>query len=94
MEHKLDALLEKVSALESMMWEDRRFFVTMMVKVDKLIKSFNSFIFMDDVEEGFESKFSGEEIEKFLERLSEVREIEKEFRKYSKLMMSDQHGES
>ena len=67
MEQKLNQLLEKVSNIESMMWEDRRFFIGMMIKLDKIIKTVNSFIFMDDVEEGFESKFSGEEVEKFHE---------------------------
>ena len=96
MEQKLNQLLEKVSNLESIMWEDRRFFVGMMIKLDKLIKIVNSFIFMDDVGEEHDThRFEEEEaILSLLKRLSDIGEMEEEFKKYNSLITSEQFGES
>ena len=96
MEQKLNQLLEKVSNLESIMWEDRRFFVGMMIKLDKLIKIVNSFIFMDDVgEEHGTHKLEDEEaILSLLKRISDIGEMEEEFKKYNTHIKSEQFGES
>jgi len=95
MENK-DILSDRLNNIEKMLWEDRKFFIKMMLKIDKITK------FIDDIAIAEENIFGITNIadeEKILKSIMEdlkndFDDKRDEFIKYHKMINSDQVGES
>ena len=94
-ETKSKTIVEKIDNIEHLMWEDRKFFMRMMYKIDKVLHFIDSFtafdgIPLDDVLSKDEQKLMTE----LTDKLSNIKQFEKDMVKFRKMINSDQVGES
>tara|TARA_Y100000310_G_scaffold314985_1_gene365015 strand:- start:32 stop:325 length:294 start_codon:yes stop_codon:yes gene_type:complete len=93
-----ETLLKKINGIEKMMWENRKFFINMMIKLDKVVKFVSDLTDMEGVIFGADTnnKFDEEKILKsIMEDLkNDIDDKKEEFIKYHKMINSDQVGES
>ena len=89
-------ILKKIDSIEKMLWEDRKFLIKMMLKIDKITK------FVEDVvtfEENVFGNGNAIEEEKILKSIMEdlkndIEDKKEDFIKYHRMINSDQVGES
>jgi len=90
-------LLENIEDVKKMLWEDRKFLIAMMIKIDKLVKFVSDMTIIED------NIFRDDKInideEKVLRSIMEdlrddIEDKKEEFTKYHKMINSDQVGES
>ena len=93
-------LLEKIENIKKMLWEDRKFLIAMMMKVDKLVKFVDDMTDMTIIEDNIfgDDKINIDE-EKVLKSIMEdlkndIEDKREDFIKYHKMINSDQVGES
>ena len=92
-----EALLENIKDVKKMLWEDRKFLISMMIKIDWLVKFvgditvFEDNIFGDDKAQFDEEKVLRSIMEDLKDDIDDKRD---EFIKYHKMINSDQVGES
>ncbi len=87
---------EKINNIEKMLWEDRKFLIKMMLKIDTITKFVEDFAM---IEEGAFGSFNNIEEEKILKSImndmkNDIEDKREEFIKYHKMINSDQVGES
>jgi hypothetical protein len=92
-----ETLLENIEDVKKMLWEDRKFLIAMMIKVDKLVKFVSDMTIIEDNIFG-DDKINIDE-EKVLRSIMEdlrddIEDKREEFIKYHKMINSDQVGES
>tara|TARA_Y100000310_G_C20372518_1_gene664192 strand:+ start:405 stop:695 length:291 start_codon:yes stop_codon:yes gene_type:complete len=90
-------LSKKLNDIEKMMWEDRKFFISVMIKLDRVVKFVSD---LTDIEEAiFGADNNKIDEEKMLKAIMEdlnndMDNKREEFIKYHKMINSDQVGES
>ena len=94
-ETKLKTIVKKMDNMEYLMWEDRKFFMCMMRKIDKVLHFIDSFtafddMLLDDVLSKDEQKLMTE----LTNKLSNIKQFEEDMVKFRKMINSDQIGES
>lgn len=87
-------ILEKIKNIEKMLWEDRKFLMKIMVKIDKVTKFVDDFTMVEDSIYG-----NAAEEEKILKTImtdlkNDIEDKREEFIKYHQMINSDQVGES
>ena len=90
-------LLEKIDNIEKMLWEDRKFLISMMIKIDKIAKFVADILIIeDDIFGDTKSQFDEEKVLKaIMEDLkNDIKDKREEFIKYHKMINTDQVGES
>jgi len=92
-----ETLLENIEDVKKMLWEDRKFLIAMMIKVDKLVKFVSDMTIIEDNIFG-DDKINIDE-EKVLKSIMEdlkndIEDKREDFIKYHKMINSDQVGES
>ena len=89
-------LSEKIDNIENMLWEDRKFFMKLVVKVDRLTKFIDDIAMFEDVMFGANDRQEEEKILKsIMEDLkNDIEDKKEEFIKYHQMINSDQVGES
>ena len=97
MENK-DILSDRLNNIEKMLWEDRKFFIKMMLKVDKITKFIEDIIMVEESIMGVGSMDINKE-EKILKSIMEdlkndIEDKKDEFIKYHSMINTDQVGES
>ena len=90
-------LSEKIDSIEKMLWEDRKFLIAMMMKIDKLVKFAGELTIIEDNIFG-DDKINIDE-EKVLKSIMEdlkndIEDKREDFIRYHKMINSDQVGES
>ena len=90
-------LSEKIENIEKMLWEDRKFLIAMMIKIDKLVKFVGDLTVIEDDIFG-DDKINIDE-EKVLKSIMEdlkndIDDKREDFIRYHKMINSDQVGES
>ena len=90
-------LSEKIDSIEKMLWEDRKFLIAMMIKIDKLVKFVGELTIIEDNIFG-DDKINIDE-EKVLKSIMEdlkndIDDKREDFIRYHKMINSDQVGES
>jgi len=94
-ETKLNTIVKKIDNIEQMIWEDRKFFIKMLHKVDKILQFINDFTVMDDIPlDEIMSKDEQKVMKELTDKLSDIKQFEKEMDKYRKYLNPDQVGES
>jgi hypothetical protein len=94
-ETKLNTIVKKIDNIEQMIWEDRKFFINMLHKVDKILQFINDFTVMDDIPlDEIMSKDEQKVMKELTDKLSDIKQFEKEMDKYRKYLNPDQVGES
>jgi uncharacterized protein with HEPN domain len=92
-----ETLFKKLDGIEKMMWEDRKFLIDMMQKVDKIVKFVNDITVMEDIMLSTDIKQVEEEkiLKSIMEDLrNDIDDKRDEFIKYHQMINSDQVGES
>jgi precorrin-6B methylase 1 len=92
----IEILSKKIDRIEKLMWEDRKFFITMMAKIDRLVK-FVKEISIDEDTLFFNEKLTADEetfLTNIMEKMEDFDNIKEEFLKYHKMVNTDQVGES
>tara|TARA_Y100000310_G_scaffold141145_1_gene140566 strand:+ start:2841 stop:3131 length:291 start_codon:yes stop_codon:yes gene_type:complete len=90
-------LLENIEDVKKMIWEDRKFLIAMMIKIDKLVKFVGELTIIEDGIFG-DDKINIDE-EKVLKSIMEdlkndIEDKREDFIRYHKMINSDQVGES
>ncbi len=94
-EVNLNTIFKKLDNIEHLMWEDRKFFMKMMFKVDKILQFINDFTVMDDIPlDDIMSKDEQKMMKDLTDKLSDMKQFEKEILKYGRDINPDQVGES
>ncbi len=91
-----NTILKKIDGIEKMLWEDRKFLIKMMLKIDKITKFVEDFAMID---EGIFGNGNVIEEEKILKSImkdikNDIEDKRDEFIKYHQMINSDQVGES
>ena len=91
-----EILSKKLIDIEKMIWEDRRFLISMMLKLDKIVKFVSD---LSVIEEAIFNDNGPVDEEKILSKIMEslkndIDDKDKEFIKYHSMINSDQVGES
>jgi len=92
-----ETLFKKLDGIEKMMWEDRKFLISMMLKVDKLVKFVKDITIIEDTMFSTDDRQIDEEkiLRSIMEDLkNDMDNKREEFVKYHKMINSDQVGES
>jgi len=92
-----EILLNKIDGIEKMLWEDRKFLIAMMIKIDKLVKFVGDMTIIEDTMFGDDRDQFDEEkvLRSIMEDLkNDIEDTREEFTKYHKMINSDQVGES
>jgi len=92
-----ETLLENIEDVKKMLWEDRKFLISMMIKIDKLVKFVGDLSVIEDTMFGDDrNQFDEEKIlRSIMEDLkNDMDDKREEFVKYHKMINSDQVGES
>ena len=92
-----ETLLENIEDVKKMLWEDRKFLIAMMIKVDKLVKFVSDMTIIEDTMFGDDRDQFDEEkvLRSIMEDLkNDIEDTREEFTKYHKMINSDQVGES
>ena len=89
-------LSKKLNDMEKMLWEDRKFLISMMLKIDKIVRFVSD---LSVIEEAIFSDNSPDDEEKILSKIMEslkndIDDKNEEFMKYHQMINSDQVGES
>ena len=92
-----ETLSENVEDIKKMLWEDRKFLIAMMMKIDKLVKFAGELTIIEDNIFG-DDKINIDE-EKILKSIMEdlkndIEDKREDFIRYHKMINSDQVGES
>ena len=92
-----ETLSENVEDIKRMLWEDRKFLIAMMIKIDKLVKFVGELTIIEDDIFG-DDKINIDE-EKVLKSIMEdlkndIDDKREDFIRYHKMINSDQVGES
>ena len=90
-------LLENIKDVKKMLWEDRKFLIIMMLKIDKLVKFVGDLAVIEDDIFGDDRINIDEEkvLKSIMEDLKNDTEDKREdFIRYHKMINSDQVGES
>ena len=90
-------LLENIEDIKKMLWEDRKFLIAMMIKVDKLVKFVGDLTIIEDNIFGDDKGNIDEEkiLKSIMEDLkNDIEDKREDFIKYHKMINSDQVGES
>ena len=90
-------LLENIEDVKKMLWEDRKFLIAMMIKVDKLVKFVSDMTIIEDAM--FSDDRNQFDEEKILRSIMEdlkndIEDKKEDFIKYHKMINTDQVGES
>ena len=94
-ENKLNLIVKKVNNIEQLIWEDRKFFIRIAHKLDKIIHFIDSFTAFDDIPiDDIMSKDEQKIMRELTDKLSDIKQFEKEMDKYRKYLNPDQVGES
>ena len=92
-----EILLENIKDVKKMLWEDRKFLISMMIKMDKLVKFVSDMTIIEDTMFGDDKGQFDEEkvLRSIMEDLkNDMDDKREEFVKYHKMINSDQVGES
>ena len=90
-------LSEKIENIEKMLWEDRKFLIAMMIKIDKLVKFVGELTIIEDDIFGDDRINIDEEkvLKSIMEDLkNDIDDKREDFVRYHKMINSDQVGES
>ena len=90
-------LLENIEDVKKMLWEDRKFLIAMMIKIDKLVNFVDDMTIIEDNIFGDDKVQFDEEkvLRSIMEDLkNDIEDKREEFVKYHKMINSDQVGES
>jgi len=92
-----ETLLKKINDIEKMIWEDRKFLISMMSKIDKLVKFVSDVTIIED--DIFGDDKIGFDEEKILKSIMEdlkndIEDKKEDFIKYHSMINSNQVGES
>ena len=90
-------LLENIEDVKKMLWEDRKFLIAMMIKIDKLVKFVSDMTIIEDNIFGDDKVQFDEEkvLRSIMEDLkNDIEDKREDFIKYHKMINSDQVGES
>ena len=90
-------LSEKIENIEKMLWEDRKFLIAMMIKIDKLVKFVGELTIIEDDIFGDDRINIDEEkvLKSIMEDLkNDIDDKREDFIRYHKMINSDQVGES
>jgi len=90
-------LSKKLNDIEKMMWEDRKFFISVMIKLDKVVKFISDLTDIEEVIFGADNNKIDEEkmLKAIMDDLNnDMADKREEFIKYHKMINSDQVGES
>ena len=92
-----ETLLKKINDIEKMIWEDRKFLISMMSKIDKLVKFVSDVTIIED--DIFGDDKIGIDEEKILKSIMEdlkndIEDKKEDFIKYHSMINSNQVGES
>ena len=84
-------LSEKIDNIENMLWEDRKFFMKLVVKVDRLTKFIDDIAMFEDVMFGANDRQEEEKILKsIMEDLkNDIEDKKEEFIKYHQMINSN-----
>ena len=94
-EIKLKTIVKKIDNIERFMWEDRKFFISMMMKMDKVLRFIDSFTTFDDMQlDDVLSKDEQKLMTELTDKLSNIKQFEEDMVKFRKMINSDQVGES
>ena len=91
-----DISAKKLDVIEKMLWEDRRFLISMMLKLDKILRFVGDLAEIEESVFGDVDKFDEEKILKsIMEDLkNDIEDKKEDFIKYHKMINTDQVGES
>jgi|TARA_Y100000310_G_scaffold318213_1_gene372009 hypothetical protein len=92
-----EILLENIKDVKKMLWEDRKFLISMMIKMDKLVKFVSDMTIIEDTMFGDDrGQFDEEKVlRSIMEDLKDdIEDKREDFIKYHKMINSDQVGES
>jgi len=92
-----ETLSENVEDIKKMLWEDRKFLISMMIKIDKIVKFVGDLTVIEDVMFGDDKTHFDEEkvLKSIMEDLkNDMDDKKEEFIKYHKMINSDLVGES
>jgi len=94
-ETKLKTIVKKIDNIEHLMWEDRKFFMRMMHKVDKVLHFIDSITAFDNMPlDDMLSKDEQKLMTELTDKLSNIKQFEEDMVKFRKMINSDQVGES
>ena len=91
----MENLLKKIDNIEEMLWEDRKFFIDMMLKIDTVVKFVCDFTAIEDIILDNDSIDKEKTLKLIMKNLkNDIEDKREEFIKYHKMVNSDQVGES
>jgi hypothetical protein len=94
-EIKLKTIVKKIDNIEHLIWEDRKFFIRMMMKMDKVLYFIDSFTDVDDMQlNGILNTDEQKLMTELTDKLSNIKQFEEDMVKFRKMINSDQVGES
>ena len=94
-EINVNTVVKKLDNIEHMIWEDRKFFMRMMYKVDKILQFINDFTVMDNIQlDDIINKEEQKMMKELTDKLSDMKQFEKVMMEYGRDINPDQVGES
>ena len=94
-ETKLNTILKKVNDIEKLIWDDRKFYIRLASKMDTILQFIDSFTAIEDIPlDDIMSKDEQRVMKELTDKLSDIKQFEKEMDKYRKYLNPDQVGES
>ena len=91
----IENLLKKIDNMEKMLWEDRKFFIDMMLKIDTVVKFVCDLTAIEDIIVDNNSIDDETTLKLIMESLkNDIEDKREEFIKYHQMVNSDQVGES
>ena len=94
-ETKLNTILKKVNDIEKLIWDDRKFYIRLASKMDTILQFIDSFTAIEDIPlDEIMSKDEQKIMRELTDKLSNIKQFEKEMDKYRKYLDPDQIGES
>ena len=94
-ETKLNTIIKKVNDIEKLIWDDRKFYIRLASKMDTILQFIDSFTAIEDIPlDDIMSKDEQKVMKQLTDKLSDIKQFEKEMDKYRKYLNPDQIGES
>ena len=94
-ETKLNTIIKKVNDIEKLIWDDRKFYIRLASKMDTILQFIDSFTAIEDIPlDDIMSKDEQKVMKQLTDKLSDIKQFEKEMDKYRKYLNPDQVGES
>ena len=94
-ETKLNTIIKKINDIEKLIWDDRKFYIRLAHKMDTILQFIDSFTAIDDIPlDDIMSKDEQKVMKELTDKLSDIKQFEKEMDKYRKYLNPDQVGES